>query len=107
MEPGLTGAETDTKGQHYPYDRHLRTGWRRDLQGRWVADFEDDSRWEVFCAECVDSDGPAENQSEPVRVLRGPYSSQHKATHAADKHFKEWKTTSPGWIPGSVFPDKM
>jgi ketosteroid isomerase-like protein len=46
---------------HFPYARRLRLGWRRDADGRWVADREDKRLWEVFCAGCSDNDGPAEN----------------------------------------------
>jgi hypothetical protein len=43
----------------------------------------------VLCAECGDTDGPSETQSASVQHLRGPYSSKHKAQHAATKHFDE------------------
>ncbi len=74
---------------HFPYARRLRLGWRRDADGRWVADREDKRLWEVFCDECGDTDGPAENQTEAVQRLRGPYSHEHKAKHVAEKHFDE------------------
>jgi len=74
---------------HFPYARRLRLGWRHDAEGRWISDREDERLWEVFCAECGDTDGPAENQTEPIQRLRGPYSHQHKAKHIAEKHFDE------------------
>ena len=43
----------------------------------------------MFCAECGDTDGPAENQTQPIQRLRGPYAHEHKAKHAAQKHFDE------------------
>ena len=52
-------------------------------------DQDDQRRWEVVCHECGDTDGPAETQTESVQQLRGPYASEHKAKHAATKHFDE------------------
>ena len=43
----------------------------------------------MVCVECGDADGPAENQSASVQRLRGPYGSEHKAKHAATKHFDQ------------------
>ena len=63
--------------------------WHRDQSGKWVEGAEDERRWEVFCRECGDTDGPAEAQSETVQRLRGPYPSERKAKHAATKHFDE------------------
>jgi hypothetical protein len=74
---------------HFPYARRLRLGWRHDADGRWISDQEDKRLWEVFCAECGDTDGPPENQTEPIQRLRGPYSHEHNAKHAAQKHFDE------------------
>lgn len=74
---------------HFPHARPQRLGWRSDADGRWVADREDKRLWEVFCAECGDTDGPPENQTEAVQRLRGPYSHEHEAKHAAEKHFDE------------------
>ena len=74
---------------HFPYARRLRLAWRQDADGHWTSDQEDKRLWEVFCAECGDTDGPAENQTEPIQRLRGPYSNEHKAKHAAEKHFDE------------------
>ena len=64
-------------------------GWHQDQNGTWVAGQEDERRWEVFCRECGDTDGPAETQTEAVQGLRGPYPSEHKAKHVATKHFDE------------------
>jgi hypothetical protein len=72
---------------HYPYARHVRSGWQQDSSGKWVPTREDPNLWEVFCAQCGDVDGPAENQSEAVRRLRGPYASKRKAAHVAKRHF--------------------
>ena len=87
-----TAALTDAASHehhHFPYARRLRLGWRHDADGRWISDQEDKRLWEVFCAECGDTDGPAENQTEPIQRLRGPYSHEHIAKHAAQKHFDE------------------
>jgi hypothetical protein len=73
---------------HYPYARQVRTGWRRDPAGQWTYDGLDDHLWEVFCEQCGDTDGPAEDQEPAVRQLRGPYSSKHRAEHGATRHFK-------------------
>src|SRR5580698_3001554 len=67
--------------RHFPFARRLRLAWRLDAAGRWLSDSEDERLWEVFCVECDDTDGPAENQTEPVQRLRGPYASEHKAKH--------------------------
>ena len=75
--------------RHFPDARRLVLGWHRDQGGKWVEGAEDERRWEVFCRECGDTDGPAEAQSETVQRLRGPYPSERKANHAAKKHFDE------------------
>jgi hypothetical protein len=75
--------------RHFPYARRLPLGWHQDQNGMWVSAEEDERRWEVFCRECGDTDGPTDTQTEAVRRLRGPYSSEHKAKHAATKHFDE------------------
>jgi hypothetical protein len=83
-------AEADSGSHHhFPYARRLRLAWRQGSDGHWTSDREDDRRWEVFCAECGDTDGPSETQSAFVQHLRGPYSSKHKAKHAATRHFEE------------------
>jgi hypothetical protein len=73
---------------HYPYARHVRTGWKQDADGAWSHEGEDAHLWEVFCAECGDTDGPAQLQSPEVQTLRGPYQGEHRAKHAATRHFK-------------------
>lgn len=84
-------AAGEDAGQHYhfPYARRLVLQWRKDQSGTWVPDQDDQRRWEVVCHECGDTDGPAETQTESVQQLRGPYASEHKAKHAATKHFDE------------------
>jgi hypothetical protein len=74
---------------HHPYARRLRGGWTKDATGRWQPGSEDTHSWEVICEECGDTDGPIETQSVSVRARRRPYSSKHKAEHAATKHFDE------------------
>lgn len=74
---------------HFPYARRLPLRWDQKPDGRWISAHGDEHRWEVFCAECGDTDGPAENQSAPVQRLRVPYASKHKATRAATNHFDE------------------
>lgn len=74
---------------HFPYARGLRLAWRLEADGRWVSDREDKRLWEVFCAECGDTDGPADKQTERIQRLRGPYGSEHRAKHIAKKRFDE------------------
>ena len=62
---------------HFPYARPLRLGWQHDATGKWNSPSEDHKLWEVFCAECA------------VQRLRGPYPSEHRAKHAATKHFEK------------------
>jgi len=76
----------------YPYARPLRTGWTRNPTGDWVACAEDPQRWEVFCEQCGNTDGPADDQPDPARELRGPYAPKHKAEHVVKRHFDD---TSP------------
>jgi hypothetical protein len=83
-----SGAGADAH-RHFPYARRLLLDWHHDQGGPWISGGEDQRRWEVFCAECGDTDGPADTQTEPVRRLRGPYPSERKARHAAQKHFDE------------------
>jgi hypothetical protein len=75
--------------RHFPSARRLRLGWRHDPDGRWISDREDQRLWEVFCAECGDTDGPGENQTEAIQRLRGPYSHERKAQHVAQQHFDQ------------------
>jgi hypothetical protein len=83
-------AEADSdRHHHFPYARRLRLAWRLEADGFWTFNGEDKRLWEVFCAECGDTDGPAENQTDPIQRLRGPYSSEHKAKHVAEKHYDE------------------
>lgn len=73
--------------QHYPYARRVRHGWHMDTAGAWAYESLDDQLWEVFCQQCGDTNGPAEDQQPPARRLRGPYRSKHDAQHASNKHF--------------------
>jgi hypothetical protein len=84
-----TAGAGSTGHRHFPYARRLRIAWHQDASGNWTFDREDEGLWEVFCAECGDTDGPADNQTEPIQRLRGPYSGEHKAKRAAKKHFDE------------------
>jgi hypothetical protein len=90
LDAKSAAAQAGSDGHHFPYARRLRLAWRHEADGRWTSDGEDERLWEVFCAECGDADGPAVNQTEPIQRLRGPYSSEHKAKHAAKKHFDEY-----------------
>ena len=72
---------------HFPYARPVRLGWRREANGHGAYDMADEHLWEVFCAECGDADGPAEDQTPAVQELRGPYRGKHHARRVADKHF--------------------
>jgi hypothetical protein len=69
QSPGPTMATTLT--------RQVRTGWYHDAAGGWAYEGVDDHLWEVFCQQCGDTDGPAENQEPAVRQLRGPYRYKH------------------------------
>ena len=82
-------AEGSDQHRHFPSARRLPLGWHQDQNGTWVSAKEDERRWEVFCRECGDTDGPVETQTEVVQRLRGPYPSEHKAKHVATKHFDE------------------
>jgi hypothetical protein len=75
--------------RHFPYARRVRLNWTKLRNGTSTFDKEDDQLWEVFCAECGDTDGPAGLQSESVQRLRGPYKGEHKARRVASHHFKE------------------
>lgn len=103
LQPGYTGNETDSDPVHLPYVRHVHTSWRHDEYGRWVADGQEDSRWEVVCVQCGDDEGPADRQAGAIKELRGPYATKRKAGHAARRH--EQETVNPvRWIPGSAVP---
>ena len=106
IEPGLTGNENDDTQEHFPYVRSRRTAWRRDAQGNWISDGDDESQWEVICAQCGDGAGPIDEEDEGVRLLRGPYATKHTAKHAANEHAKKWAPPTT-WIPGSGFPDSL
>lgn len=71
---------------HLPMARPRRVGWSRNPDGTWAAAGEDGQLWEVFCAECGDSDGPAEGQPPEVQKLRGPYKNERLARRAARRH---------------------
>lgn len=74
---------------HFPYARRVRLHWTKLPDGTWDFDGEDEHLWEVFCAECGDTDGPADLQPEVVQRLRGPYKGEHKARKMATHHFNE------------------
>ena len=88
-EPPSIQEDRSGDGHHFPYARRVRLHWSQLPNGTWSFDGEDDHLWEVFCAECGDTDGPADLQSEGVQKLRGPYQGEHKARRAATHHFKE------------------
>ena len=62
-------------------------GWPA-LPGGPADDGVGDLLWEVFCQQCGDTDGLAENQEPLVRQLRGPYRGKRRAKRAAKRHFK-------------------
>jgi len=76
--------------RHYPYARQARLSWYQDAAGEWAYRDLDAHLWEVFCEQCGDTDGPAENQEAKVQHLRGPYRSKHQAKHAAGKHYRSF-----------------
>jgi hypothetical protein len=84
--PASRGAPGPDPG-HYPYARPVRLGWCRDAGGHWAYDMVDEHWWEVICAQCGDTDGPATGLSPEAQALRGPYKGKHRAKRVADKHF--------------------
>lgn len=52
---------------HFPYARRLRLGWRRDADGRWIADREDKRLWEC-------SVPSAPTMTDPPRTRQKRYS---------------------------------
>jgi hypothetical protein len=105
-EPGLRFVEAEVKeamgpdpaasrfdGGHFPYARQVRIGWHHDAAGAWAYDGVDAHLWEVFCQQCGDTDGPAEDQVPAVRELRGPYRHERSAKHAANKHFSAFRAS--------------
>ena len=89
---------------HFPYARPLRLRWEQTADGCWHYANQDPRRWEVVCAQCGDTDGPAEGQPEPARSLRGPYDSKHAAHRAAKHHAKEHPGDEVGFGPMSNWP---
>jgi len=85
----MAGGDGSDEHRHFPYARPLLMGWQQDQGGAWVSHQEDERRWEVFCRECGDTDGPAHAQNEAVQRLRGPYLNEHRAKQAAKRHFDE------------------
>ena len=86
--PNNSGQDTHPLSGHCPYARPLHGGWKKNPAGHWQSTSEDDSKWEVVCEECGDTDGPIELQTEKVRSLRGPYPTKHQAEHVAKIHRK-------------------
>lgn len=75
---------------HLPIARPMPTGWTRAADGGWTSAGVDAHLWEVFCAECGDTDGPADQQSPFIQQLRGPYRHEHHARRVAKKHEEEY-----------------
>lgn len=75
---------------HLPTVRPMPVGWTRAADGTWASSGVDDQLWEVFCAECGDFDGPADQQSPDVQKLRGPYSREHHAHRVAKEHAEQY-----------------
>ena len=89
--PGRREIDPDSgrpDGGHCPYARPLQLHWSRLADGTWTSDSQDLHQRDVFCVQCGDKDGPIAMQVESARLLRGPYSSKHKAVHAAKRHFE-------------------
>jgi hypothetical protein len=82
-------AAASKEHRHFPGVRRMPTGWSKSDRGSWISSGVDPKLWEVFCAECGDTDGPAGSQSDVVGNLRGPYRHEHQARHVAQKHFEE------------------
>jgi hypothetical protein len=83
-------AEASGGRSHFPGVRKLRSEWHQDAAGAWESSAGDPDRWEVVCAQCGDTDGPADGQPEAARQLRGPYGSKRRAGRAAVKHFEQF-----------------
>lgn len=94
--------ESLTEPGHHPYVRHRRVGWSQDRHGDLVPGDVDESHWEVVCVQCGDDEGPPESQSESASGLRGPFTSEHRARHVADRHEAEWNALHK--IPGIGLP---
>jgi hypothetical protein len=57
-----------------------------DEQGRGVPTQVDERRWVVICQDCGDWGGRADQYSEAVQKLRGPYASLEEAEGATVAH---------------------
>jgi hypothetical protein len=86
----MAGASSGPGHHHYPYARPVRLSWYQDAAGEWAYQGVDAHLWEVFCEQCGDTDGPAENQEAAARQLRGPYRGKHQAKHAAGRHYRSF-----------------
>ena len=86
-EAAAAGASEEVH-HHFPGARRLHVDWSKDESGEWTYGSLDLDRWEVVCAECGDTDGPAAEQSAVVQQLRGPYSNERHAERAAEDHFE-------------------
>lgn len=75
---------------HLPIVRQMPTGWTKAADGTWSSTGIDEHLWEVFCAECGDSDGPANEQPPLLQQLRGPYRHEHHAHRVAKRHEEEY-----------------
>ncbi len=71
---------------HYPHERPLQGGWKQLPDGQWISTTEDEHKYEVICKQCGDNGGRIEDQPEPAKELRGPYSSWRMARYAWSRH---------------------
>lgn len=84
-------AEQEARAYHHlPIARPMPVGWSEGADGAWTSAGVDAHRWEVFCAECGDMDGPADRQPPFVQRLRGPYQHEHHARGVAKRHAEQY-----------------
>jgi hypothetical protein len=83
-------AQASSGRSHFPGVRPLRSGWDKDAAGAWESSAEEPGQWEVVCRQCGDEDGPAADQPEAARQLRGPYGSKRRAGRAAVQHLERF-----------------
>jgi hypothetical protein len=60
-------AASSVEPRHFPGARRMPIGWTRGRDGSWESSGVDEKLWEVFCVECGDTDGPADQQSAAVQ----------------------------------------
>lgn len=90
-------ARAPNSRRHFPVVRNLPLGWHQTFSGTWTFDRFNTDQFEVVCTQCGDDEGPAAQQMESLRRLRGPYPSRRLAQDAADAHSRPRERR--GWRP--------